>query len=56
VRATSQRSLGSGPVRESSTEITIFKSLGMAVEDVVAAKLVFYDRARGAGIGREFEF
>jgi len=41
--------------RESRDEITIFKSLGMAVEDVVAAQLV-YVRARSAGVGTEFEF
>ena len=36
--------------RESQTEITIFKSLGLAVEDVVAAGLAV-SRARPAGLG-----
>ncbi len=47
--------LGEKPKRESAEEVTLFKSLGMAVEDVVAGKLV-YDRARAAGIGTDFEF
>ena len=47
--------LGEMPKRRSPEEVTIFKSLGLAVEDVVAAKLV-YDRARAAGMGTEFEF
>ena len=47
--------LGERPSRQSPDEITIFKSLGMAVEDVVAAKLV-YDRAVAAKSGTEFEF
>ena len=38
--------------RRSDTEITIFKSLGMAVEDVTAADLA-YRRAVEQGIGRE---
>ena len=37
--------------RRNDTEITIFKSLGMAVEDVAAARLVF-ERASARGIGR----
>jgi len=37
--------------RRTPTEITIFKSLGMAVEDVAAAQLVF-ERAAAAGLGR----
>jgi ornithine cyclodeaminase/alanine dehydrogenase-like protein (mu-crystallin family) len=47
--------LGERPKRESPGEITVFKSLGMAVEDVVAGRLV-YDRARAAGVGTDFEF
>lgn len=39
--------------RRRADEITIFKSLGMAVEDVVAARLA-YDRAVAAGLGKEF--
>ena len=41
--------------RQSAEEVTIFKSLGLAVEDVVAAEFV-YGRARAAGVGTEFEF
>jgi ornithine cyclodeaminase/alanine dehydrogenase-like protein (mu-crystallin family) len=37
--------------RESSDQITIFKSNGLAVEDVAAAGYV-YERALEAGIGR----
>ena len=37
--------------RRSDTEITIFKSLGMAVEDVAAARLAF-ERASERGLGR----
>ena len=43
---------GSRPGRKSPDEVTLFKSLGLAVEDLTAAKLV-YDRAREAGRGRE---
>ena len=46
--------LGSMPRRESPEEVTFFKSLGMAVEDVAAANLV-YRRAIQAGIGTPFE-
>ena len=44
---------GSGG-RRNDTEITIFKSLGMAVEDVTAAALA-YQRAREKNVGRELE-
>ncbi|MDH4062962.1 MAG: ornithine cyclodeaminase family protein [Acidobacteriota bacterium] len=44
--------LGREPGRASDSEITIFKSLGMAVEDVVAADLVFR-RAVERGSGAE---
>jgi ornithine cyclodeaminase len=37
--------------RRTPAEITIFKSLGMAVEDVAAAQLAF-SRAAAAGLGR----
>jgi ornithine cyclodeaminase len=40
------------PRRRSDTEVTIFKSLGLAVEDVTAAQLA-YDRAVARGIGQE---
>ena len=39
--------------RRGATEITIFKSLGMAVEDVAAARLAF-ERASERGLGRGF--
>jgi alanine dehydrogenase len=38
--------------RESDTEVTLFKSLGMAVEDVAAAHLA-YSRARERGCGQQ---
>lgn len=44
--------LGRVPGRTSDEEVTIFKSLGMAVEDVVAADLV-YRRAVETGAGTE---
>ena len=44
---------GRTPGRRTAAEITIFKSLGMAVEDVAAARLVF-DRASERGLGRGF--
>jgi len=43
------------PGRRDNTEITIFKSLGMAVEDVTAADLA-YRRAVERGIGQELSF
>lgn len=43
--------LGSRPGRESENEITLFKSLGLAVEDVAAARLVHANAERtGAGM------
>lgn len=44
---------GTAPRRQSRDEVTIFKSLGMAVEDVAAAHLAFR-RAAERGIGRGF--
>ena len=44
---------GRVPGRRSRTEITLFKSLGMAVEDVAAARLA-YERAVARGLGRGF--
>jgi len=41
------------PGRQSSDDITVFKSLGMAVEDVAAAHLAF-ERASERGLGRGF--
>jgi ornithine cyclodeaminase/alanine dehydrogenase-like protein (mu-crystallin family) len=43
------------PRRRSDSEITIFKSLGMAVEDVTAAQLA-HARAVEKNVGRELEF
>ncbi|HEY2434564.1 MAG TPA: ornithine cyclodeaminase family protein [Vicinamibacterales bacterium] len=42
---------GRHPGRRTTDEITIFKSLGMAVEDVAAARLAF-ERSVAAGLGR----
>jgi ornithine cyclodeaminase/alanine dehydrogenase-like protein (mu-crystallin family) len=39
--------------RRSAAEITVFKSLGMAVEDVAAARLAC-ERALARGLGRGF--
>jgi ornithine cyclodeaminase/alanine dehydrogenase-like protein (mu-crystallin family) len=42
---------GRVPGRASASEVTIFKSLGMAVEDVAAAHLAF-EKAAARGVGR----
>jgi ornithine cyclodeaminase/alanine dehydrogenase-like protein (mu-crystallin family) len=42
--------LGAQPGRTSPTEITVFKSLGLAVEDVAAARRI-YENARRQGLG-----
>ena len=47
--------LGQVRGRERPSDITIFKSLGMAVEDVVAARLVL-QRAGEARLGQRFSF
>jgi ornithine cyclodeaminase/alanine dehydrogenase-like protein (mu-crystallin family) len=39
---------GTRPGRQSAAEITVFKSLGLAVEDVVAADLVYRKALAGA--------
>jgi ornithine cyclodeaminase len=39
--------------RRSASDVTLFKSLGMAVEDVAAARLA-WERACGCGLGRGF--
>jgi ornithine cyclodeaminase len=44
---------GRTPGRRNAAEITIFKSLGMAVEDVAAARLAL-ERASERGLGRGF--
>lgn len=41
--------------RESPDEITIFKSCGMAIEDLMTARLA-YDRAGNLGLGSKVEF
>lgn len=46
--------LAQKPGRRNDTEITIYKSMGHAIEDLVAANLV-YDRAFKQGIGREID-
>jgi ornithine cyclodeaminase len=46
--------LGRVAGRTSASAVTIFKSLGMAAEDVVAAALVT-ERARSLGLGRSFD-
>jgi alanine dehydrogenase len=43
---------GRHPGRESDSDITLFKSLGMAVEDVATARFA-YARAQARGIGEE---
>jgi len=40
--------------RENLEEITLFKSNGLAIQDVATAKLI-YDKAVAAGIGTEVE-
>jgi ornithine cyclodeaminase/alanine dehydrogenase-like protein (mu-crystallin family) len=45
--------LGERPSRQSAAECTFFKSLGLAVEDVVSANYV-YAKAIAAGIGTPF--
>ena len=41
---------GAAPGRTSPDEVTLFKSLGIAIEDLVAARQV-YERARERGAG-----
>jgi len=45
--------LGRVAGRQTMEDVTVFKSLGMAIEDVVAAQLVL-DRAASQGIGASF--
>jgi ornithine cyclodeaminase/alanine dehydrogenase len=44
--------MGRKPGRSSPREITVFKSVGLAIEDVAVAKLV-YERGKASGIGLE---
>ena len=46
---------GQLPGRQSPTEITLFKSVGLAIEDVAAAQHI-HSKARGAKIGTFLEF
>jgi ornithine cyclodeaminase/alanine dehydrogenase-like protein (mu-crystallin family) len=46
---------GSHPGRESPEQITLYKSVGVAVQDAVAAQLA-YDAARKRGVGLEIGF
>jgi len=41
--------------RESDEEITIFKSVGLAVVDIIVAKYL-YERAVEQGVGSKIEF
>jgi ornithine cyclodeaminase/alanine dehydrogenase-like protein (mu-crystallin family) len=43
------------PARQSPDEVTLFKSVGAAFQDVVAAKLA-YDQATARGLGQTFHF
>jgi ornithine cyclodeaminase/alanine dehydrogenase-like protein (mu-crystallin family) len=47
--------LGKKPGRQSSEEITVYKAMGHAMEDLVAAQLVF-ELASAAGAGGTFRF
>jgi alanine dehydrogenase len=46
---------GTLPGRENDEEITLFKSVGLAVQDISCASLV-YDQAMAQGVGLEFDF
>jgi ornithine cyclodeaminase/alanine dehydrogenase-like protein (mu-crystallin family) len=47
--------LGERPRRATPSEVTVFKSLGMAIEDLASAQLV-YRRALQQGVGQTFAF
>jgi ornithine cyclodeaminase/alanine dehydrogenase-like protein (mu-crystallin family) len=47
--------VGTHPGRESDDELTVFKSLGIAIEDLASAELIVR-RAREQGVGSEVEF
>jgi len=47
--------IGVHPGRANADELTVFKSLGLAVEDLAAAELIV-EKARERGIGTEVEF
>ena len=46
---------GEASGRASDDEVTLFKSVGLAIQDIACAALV-YERAVAAGIGAEFDF
>ena len=46
---------GNIPGRTTDDEVTLFKSVGLAIQDIACAALV-YDRAAAQGIGTEFNF
>jgi len=47
--------IGKAPGRRSESEITVYKSLGIAVEDVASARSI-YEKAKASGEGRWLEF
>ena len=47
--------IGSHPGRTDEDELTVFKSLGLGVEDLAAAELIVR-KAREEGVGTEVEF
>jgi ornithine cyclodeaminase/alanine dehydrogenase-like protein (mu-crystallin family) len=47
--------IGAHPGRTDEEELTVFKSLGLAVEDLAAAELIV-EKARERGIGTEVQF
>jgi ornithine cyclodeaminase len=47
--------IGAHPGRSSADEITLFKSLGLAVEDLAAAEYL-YGKARDSGVGTWVDF
>lgn len=47
--------IGKAPGRRSPAEITLFKSLGLGVEDVASARHI-YEKARESGLGRLLDF
>jgi ornithine cyclodeaminase/alanine dehydrogenase-like protein (mu-crystallin family) len=47
--------IGAGAGRSSAEEITLFKSLGLAIEDLAAAQYL-YDKARATKAGTWAEF
>ena len=46
---------GEMPGRQSPDDITLFKSVGLAIEDIAAAQHI-YSKARGSGIGKFVDF